>query len=108
MLAAVKKTPARLAQQSGLTVDERIHMTVNVMRRQLAASLSVPELAKLTGWSRSHYADVFKTRMGCSVLQYLIRLRMQRAAELIECGDQRVRQARAWCCSHGFSVSQAK
>ena len=91
MLAAIKK-PAAPAHQSGLTVEERVQMTVDVMRRQFKAPLSVQELAALTGWSRSHYADVFKRLMGCSVLQYSIRLRMEHAAEMVESHDQTIRQ----------------
>ena len=54
--------------------------------------LSVPELAKLVDMSRSHFAEVFRSQMGCPVLQYSIRLRMQHAAEMILDGKRKMNQ----------------
>jgi AraC-like DNA-binding protein len=71
-------------------IDQRIITTVAVMRRHIASPLSVPQLAKLANMSRSHFAELFRSQTGCPVLQYSIRLRMERAAELIHMGNQRM------------------
>ncbi len=56
---------------------------VELMRQRLADSLSLEELAEVAGVSPFHFARQFKTATGHPPHDYLIRLRVDRAQELI-------------------------
>lgn len=57
--------------------------TVELMRQRLASSLSLEELAQHAGVSPFHFARLFKTATGHPPHEYLIRLRVDHAQELI-------------------------
>jgi AraC family transcriptional regulator len=57
--------------------------TVELMRRRLAGSLSLEEMAQLAGVSPFHFARLFKTATGHPPHEYLIRLRVDHAQEMI-------------------------
>lgn len=63
---------------------QRIEQTITYMRQRLASHVSVPELARLANLSDSHFAAAFKRQTGYSVLDFFIRLKMQRAAHLLD------------------------
>ena len=56
---------------------------VDLMRQRLAESLTLEELAAVAGVSPFHFARQFKTATGHPPHDYLIRLRVDRAQELI-------------------------
>jgi AraC family transcriptional regulator len=56
---------------------------VELMRQRLADSLALEELAEVAGLSPFHFARQFKTATGHPPHDYLIRLRVDRAQELI-------------------------
>ena len=56
---------------------------VELMRQRLTDSLSLEELAEVAGVSPFHFARQFKTATGFPPHDYLIRLRVDRAQELI-------------------------
>lgn len=56
---------------------------VELMRRRLADSLTLEELAEVAGLSPFHFARQFKAATGHPPHDYLIRLRVDRAQELI-------------------------
>jgi len=56
---------------------------VELMRRRLHESLRIEELADAAGLSHFHFARQFKTATGHPPHEYLIRLRVDRAQELI-------------------------
>lgn len=53
------------------------------LRDHLGEPVRVPELARLVGLSPSHFAAVFREATGGGVIEYLTRLRMARARELL-------------------------
>jgi AraC family transcriptional regulator len=57
--------------------------TVELMRQRLASSLSLEELAQHAGVSPFHFARLFKTATGHPPHEYLIRLRVDHAQEMI-------------------------
>ncbi len=63
---------------------------VELMRQRLADSLALEELAQVAGLSPFHFARQFKTATGHPPHDYLIRLRVDRAQELIR------QHAREW------------
>jgi len=62
----------------------RIEQTITFLRHRVASSISVGELARLANLSPSHFAALFKKLTGYSVLDFSIRVRMQRAAHLLD------------------------
>lgn len=56
---------------------------VELMRERLAVGLSLEEMAESTGVSPFHFARLFKAATGHPPHEYLIRLRVDRAQELI-------------------------
>ncbi len=53
------------------------------MRERLAGSVKIDELANACQLSPSHFARCFRQSFGTSVLQWLIRLRLDRAKQLL-------------------------
>jgi AraC family transcriptional regulator, arabinose operon regulatory protein len=71
----------RLRGRAG-SVD-RIHLVQDHLRAHLAEPTSVPALARLAGMSTSHFAALFKASAGTGVVEYVKRLRIARARELL-------------------------
>jgi AraC-like DNA-binding protein len=63
---------------------ERIDAVVAYLQARLAAPHTVPDLARLANLSPSHFAAAFKRHTSFPPLDFLIRLRMQRAAHLLD------------------------
>lgn len=74
-----------------LNTRQRIDTTIRYMQQRLAARVSVPELSRLANLSRSHYAAAFKQQTGYAVIDYFLRLKMQRAAWLLDTTDRSVK-----------------
>lgn len=94
---ATAKLVWRLAEMSvqpsnPLNKDVRIHTTISFALQRLEKATSVAELSAIAHLSRSRFAQVFKQQMGYSVLEYLIRLKMHRAADLLENSDEQVKK----------------
>lgn len=64
------------------TVD-RVQIVQDFLRNNLTAQTSVSELARLAGWSSSHFSVLFKASAGIGVVEYVRRLRSARARELL-------------------------
>ncbi|HET9647181.1 MAG TPA: AraC family transcriptional regulator [Microlunatus sp.] len=65
------------------------------LRERLAAPVSVPALAELAGFSPSHFAARFRTVTGFSVTEYVKRLRMARARQLLITSERSVAEIAA-------------
>lgn len=65
-------------------MQERIEQVVTILRQRLAGTVRLPELAKIANLSTSHFSAVFKRKMGYPPLEYFLRLKMQRAADLLD------------------------
>jgi AraC family transcriptional regulator of arabinose operon len=66
-----------------------------LLREQLAAPVSVPALAEIAGFSTSHFSARFKAVTGFSVVEYVKRLRMARARQLLITSDRTVAEIAA-------------
>lgn len=78
-----------------LQTERRIEQAVGYMRECLSRSLQVPALARMANISPSHFFAVFKRQTGFAPLDFFIRLRMQRACELLESTPLSVKQVAA-------------
>jgi AraC-like DNA-binding protein len=64
--------------------DARIKATIDTMSRSLGTTLTIDELARRANLSASHFAFVFRRRTGFPVLDYFVRLKMQKACFLLD------------------------
>lgn len=66
--------------------DDGVARAIRHMHDHIAAPLTVEGLARVAGWSPSHFAVRFKAATGSSPLDHFLRLRMQHAAWLLDNG----------------------
>jgi AraC family transcriptional regulator len=60
------------------------------MENNIGESFLLNDLAKAAGVSRFHFARLFRVSTGESPMRYLLRLRIERATEMLERGEQRI------------------
>jgi AraC-like DNA-binding protein/mannose-6-phosphate isomerase-like protein (cupin superfamily) len=61
-----------------------IEASVEYMMQHYREKLNLDQLARQAGWSTGHYCKIFRNFTGYSPTEYLIRLRITRAKELLE------------------------
>lgn len=64
--------------------DFYIQEAINYMEHNYQRELSVEELADVCKLNRSYFSKLFKDSMGCPPQEFLIRLRLSRAADLMK------------------------
>ena len=64
--------------------DELVERAAGYLREHLSEPLTVGDLAAMSRLSTSHFAAVFRRRLGSSVRQYQTTVRMARARELLD------------------------
>jgi AraC-like DNA-binding protein/uncharacterized RmlC-like cupin family protein len=69
--------------QGPAATADRIQIAQDYLRDNLAAQVSVGELARLASLSSSHFSALFKASTGIGVVEYVRRLRSARARELL-------------------------
>src|SRR5262249_4481507 len=62
---------------------ERVERVIALLRSHLVESLSLDEIGREVGCSPFHLSRTFSREVGMSIPQYLRKLRMERAAELL-------------------------
>jgi AraC family transcriptional regulator of arabinose operon len=65
-------------------MDGRVRAAIEIMDRELAAPLSVTELARRMNLSASRFAHLFRQETGCGPARFLRQLRLDRARDLVE------------------------
>lgn len=65
-------------------LQARLTPAVRYMQNALHATVTVAEMAQLAQLSPSHFTAMFRRQMGCPPLKYFLRLKMQKAAELLD------------------------
>lgn len=64
--------------------DFYIHEAVTYMERNYPRDLTVEEVADVCKLNRSYFSKLFKESMGCPPQEFLIRMRLNKAAELMK------------------------
>jgi AraC family transcriptional regulator len=77
--------PAAASCESGFP-RRRLARVLDFVRDNIASDLSLAELANLAGVSPSHFKTLFKQSIGMPVHRYVIRRRVEYAAELLQGG----------------------
>ena len=67
--------------------DRRLSNVVQYMEEHATLSISLDELAREAGISRFHFVRLFKRKLGVTPHQYLVELRLRRAASLLRTTD---------------------
>ena len=70
--------------------DPRVVAVLDLVHARFAEPISIDDLARASGTSRFHMSRLFRDAVGQSPYQYLLRTRIQRAAELLRGGKQSV------------------
>ena len=86
-LCRTLQQPANLRRRCS---QDKVLRTIRFMRENLSRSLSLEELARTAGLSIPHYSAMFKRQMNCSPIEFLTRLRLQKACERIEHSDDTI------------------
>lgn len=71
------------ANSSGTRTNEYVRKAQNFIESNYVNDISVAQMAKELGLERSYFCHLFREHVGLSPQQYLIDLRLRRAAELI-------------------------
>ena len=69
---------------SGASVSARVERTLTLMEQNLNGQIRVADLAEHANMSSSYFSAIFKRKTGFSVLDYFVRLKMQRAGYLLD------------------------
>ncbi|RAI88570.1 AraC family transcriptional regulator [Paenibacillus pabuli] len=72
---------------SRMTANQEIYQSIEYMKENLEAELSIQELADKAALSLSHYIRLFKQQTGHTPHHYLIRLRIEHSKLLISKGE---------------------
>ena len=72
------------------TSSEAISDSLRWMRNNLNRTVTLPELASAAGLSIPHYSCIFKLETGFSPIEHFVRLRIQRACQLLDLTSLRV------------------
>jgi AraC family transcriptional regulator of arabinose operon len=72
--------------------EDRVRRTIRFMRENLNRHISLAELARTANLSVPHYSAMFKRQTNCSPIEFLTRLRLQKACERIERSDDTIAQ----------------
>jgi AraC family transcriptional regulator len=80
----------RPAPDAPAALDARIRRALDRMGAELAAPLTVDDLAATAGMSRFAFLRAFKAQVGASPYQHLLALRLDRAAARLRAGDDGV------------------
>ena len=84
----LRKYAPSISQPSGLRLSRRrLARVFDYVATNLGSDLSLAELAKQAGMSPSHFKAIFKQTVGVPVHQYVIRQRVQYAADLLQKGS---------------------
>lgn len=76
--------------KSNTSVSNSIRSCCEYIKAHLTESLSIEELAKLTGYTEYYFSHKFKKEMGCSVNDYIVREKIERAKLLLTATDQSI------------------
>ena len=72
---------------------ERADRVITILRKRLDETVSLKEIGREVGCSPFHLSRTFSAETGMTISQYLRRLRMERAAELLRSGKFNVTEA---------------
>ncbi|MHA6686844.1 helix-turn-helix domain-containing protein [Mesorhizobium sp. A556] len=103
LLRAYSSTYNALPNTDHVIAPYRLRRTVDFIEAHLGEDIGLAEIAAAAGLSAFHFSRGFKTAVGCSPYQFLIRRRIDKAQELLAGDDLTISQIALIC---GFSSQQ--
>lgn len=82
-----RRTPTRISSATAKRHDELVEAVKLVLSRNLGRKLSLGEIARMVHSSPWHLCRVFHARVGVTLHQYRLRLRLNQAADLLMAGE---------------------
>ena len=80
----IQSSSARKELHGGQLKDFYIQEAITFMEHNYPRELTVEELADVCKLNRSYFSKIFKENMGCPPQEFLIRLRLSKAADLMK------------------------
>jgi len=84
-------------------IKELIQASVNYINNNYERDISLKDIARYVFLSTSYFTRAFKEEMGISPINYLLKIRVERAKELLKDTDNRISDI---ALSVGFSNQQ--
>ena len=95
--ALICTSSSRRELSGGQLRDFYIQEAVNYMEHNYAQEVTVERLAEVCGLNRSYFSKIFRDAMGCPPQEFLIRLRLSRAVELMRTTKSSIGDISAAC-----------
>ncbi|WP_054025046.1 AraC family transcriptional regulator [Bacillus sp. FJAT-28004] len=89
LLSFIGLIPRR--KQDG-NADDFIENAIRYMKEKIESNLTLEDLVAYTRISKQHLNHLFRKSTGCPPIDYYLRLKMQRAGELLDLTDSSVKQ----------------
>lgn len=80
----IRTSSSRRELRGGQLKDFYIQEAVNFMEHNYHRDITVEELAQVCGLNRSYFSKLFRDSMGCPPQEFLIRLRLSKAADQLK------------------------
>ena len=80
----IQSSASRKELHGGQLRDFYIQEAITLMEHNYAREITVEELADMCKLNRSYFSKIFKQNMGCPPQEFLIRLRLSKAADLMK------------------------
>ncbi|KXU01217.1 AraC family transcriptional regulator [Streptococcus constellatus] len=68
----------------GYRKEEKIRTIIDYISAHYQEELTIDQLAKICGYSDTHFMNFFKKHLGVSCIEYVIQFRLRKAAELLQ------------------------
>ena len=106
--ALVRSSATRLSDQANQLKDFYIQEAVNYIEQNYQRNLTVEEVADACRLNRSYFSKLFKENMGCPPQEFLIGVRLAKAAELMCSSSAPISEIAVRCgYSNQFHFSRA-
>ena len=95
--ALIRTSSSRRELSGGQLRDFYIQEAVNFMEHNYAQDITVERIAEVCGLNRSYFSKIFREAMGCPPQEFLIRLRLSKAADQLKGTDASIGSIAARC-----------
>ncbi|RKP53036.1 AraC family transcriptional regulator [Cohnella endophytica] len=82
-LGLAKRQPAAIDPPTDSAGDYAIKQAIQYLSLQYAQTISIAQMSSMLGYHRTHLCKLFKQSTGISPMQYLMKIRMTRAEQLL-------------------------
>ena len=97
MDALIQSSASRRDTGRGRLRDFYMQEAVGYIERNYQKDLTVEELADICGLNRNYFSKIFKEAMGCPPQEFIIRMRLSKATELMRTEDISIGEVAARC-----------